>query len=183
MSPPENGHPMDFQASSLFGHIPWCPHRLDLIKVIKRRELISNKSQAIDCSRSTLSLDNVGSVRLPMDIEKTGSCLGSMSFRSNDLDKSKTILTKRKNCVIVNHVNTKCSLPVSSCFKYQRKKWLDMPDWVKDSEDKTADVILGFVNKTSKAMNVWVNVKSYRVIFAQGKDSKNVQRQWYWNDW
>ena len=41
---------------------------------------------------------------------------------SNALDKSKTILTKRKNCVIVNHVNTKCSLPVSSCFKYQRKK-------------------------------------------------------------
>ena len=33
---------------------------------------------------------------------------------SNALDKSKTILTKKKNCVIVNHVNTKCSFPVSA---------------------------------------------------------------------
>ena len=134
MSPPEDGHPMDFQASSLFGHIPWCPHCLDLIKANKRQELFSKKSQAIDCSRSTLSLDKVGSVRLPMDIEKTGSCLGSMSLRSNELDKSKTILTKRKNCVIVNHVNTKCSLPVSSCFKYQRKK-LRLDDWICQIED------------------------------------------------
>ena len=52
-----------------------------------------------------------------------------------------------------------------------------MPYRVKDSEDKTADVILGFMNIKSKAMNVGMNVNSYRVIFAQGKDSKNVQKQ------
>ena len=62
----------------------------------------------------------------------------------NDSDKKEKLC----HCQSREHEMLFASVILFQISAYETQDgWLDMPDWVKDSENKTADVILGFVNK------------------------------------